>query len=127
MTIKTSILAALSITFLFSCSSGENNSTDSIQKRTDQEIAEELNQEEQNEAQKMFYALPSPFEISSLMKASGVEFEDGILNSIDNLSNYETKTSKALNLGIYGADVSITSIYDKTQHTMLYLSCIKKL
>lgn len=127
MTTKKSILAVLSITFIFSCSSGDDSSSDSVQHRTDQEIADALSQDEPNEAQKMFYALPSPFELSSLIKASGVEFEDGILNSIESISNYETTTSKALNLGIYGADVSITSIYDKTQYTMLYLSCIKKL
>jgi hypothetical protein len=127
MSTKTSLLAILSISFLVSCSPGENEAADNTQEPNDQSIVEELDREEQNVAQKMFYALPSPFEISSLLKTSGVEFEDDILNSIDNVSKYETKTSKALNLGIYGADVSFTSIYEKTQHTMLYLSCIKKL
>ena len=125
MNTKTSILAILSVALLISCSSGEGENKK--QTSTDKEIIESLTQNDQNEAQKVFYALPSPFEVSSLLKASGVKFEDGMLNSIDNLSNYSTTTSKAINLGIYGADVSFTSIYDKTQHTMLYLSCIKKL
>lgn len=124
---KIILLGFAGISFLLSSCGSDQEPANNIQEPSDKEIAQELDETEEVSAQKMFYALPSPFEVASLLKASGIEFEDGMLNSVDNVSNYENTTSKALNLGVYGADVSFTSIYDKTQHTMLYLSSIKKL
>lgn len=43
------------------------------------------------------------------------------------LQKYETVAAKAMNLGVYGSDLSFTSIYDQTQESMLYLRCTNKL
>ncbi|HET6245445.1 MAG: hypothetical protein H0V01_13600 [Bacteroidetes bacterium] len=78
-------------------------------------------------AEKVFYTIPSPIETASILKKSGARFNMDVLNPIKNSDKYVTMKSKALNLGIYGADLSYTAIFDKSQEAMLYLSCTKKL
>ncbi len=78
-------------------------------------------------ATKVFYAVPSPAELALLIRATGAKFDKGILNSVDNASKYATIKSKALNLGVYGADLSYVSTFDQTQESMVYMNTCKKL
>ena len=78
-------------------------------------------------AQNVFYSIPSPIETTTLLKAAGAKYNAKILNPIENSSKYETVASKALNLGVYGSDLSFTSFFDQTQESMLYLRCTNKL
>ncbi len=78
-------------------------------------------------AQNVFYSIPSPIETTTLLKAAGAKYNANILNPIENASKYESVASKAMNLGIYGSDLSFTSIFDQTQESMLYLRCTNKL
>ncbi len=78
-------------------------------------------------AQNVFYSIPSPIETTTLLKAAGAKYNSKILNPIENVSKYETVAAKALNLGVYGSDLSFTSIFDQTQESMLYLRCTNKL
>lgn len=78
-------------------------------------------------AQNVFYSIPSPIETTTLLKAAGAKYNAKILNPIENAGKYETVAAKALNLGVYGSDLSFTSIFDQTQESMLYLRCTNKL
>ncbi len=71
--------------------------------------------------------IPSPLEISALIKESGVPYEESMLNSADNLENYSTNYSRALNLGILGADLGYINMYEKTTTSIGYLQAIKSL
>ncbi|WP_271711572.1 hypothetical protein [Marinigracilibium pacificum] len=71
--------------------------------------------------------IPSPLEISVLLKESGHQYNKSTLNSSDNASNYNTNFEKALNLGIYGTDLGYTNIYEQNQDGIVYLSSIKEL
>jgi hypothetical protein len=50
--------------------------------------------------------LPSSMRIASIFKRSGLKFIESSLNSLDNIKNYKTSYSKALNLGVYSADMA---------------------
>lgn len=78
-------------------------------------------------AEKVFYSMPSPVETSVLLKKAGANYDKDMLNPVENKDKYSTNYSKALNLGVYGADLSFTTIFDKTQEAMLYLTCTKSL
>lgn len=71
--------------------------------------------------------IPSPLEISVLLKESGKKYNADYLNSPDNLSKYNTNYKKALNLGIYGTDLGYTNIYEKNNDGIKYISSIKTL
>jgi hypothetical protein len=72
-------------------------------------------------------SIPSPLEISVLLKESGTKYSSSILNSADNLSKYNNNYKKALNLGIYGTDLGYTNIYQQNQDGIKYLTSIKSL
>lgn len=71
--------------------------------------------------------IPSPLEISVLLKESGTKYNFGLLNTPDNLPKYNSNYKKALNLGIYGTDLGYTNIYEQNQDGIKYLSSIKSL
>ncbi len=71
--------------------------------------------------------IPSPLEISALLKESGKKYNSTILNGADNASKYNNNYKKALNLGIYGTDLGYTNIYEKNQDGLKYLASIKGL
>src|SRR4051812_43658647 len=72
-------------------------------------------------AQNIFNSIPSPIETTTLLKNAGAKYNAKYLNSVDNVSKYSSVAAKALNLGIYGSDLSFTSMFDQTQESMLYL------
>ncbi len=71
--------------------------------------------------------IPSPLEISVLLKQSGTRYDKTLLNSPDNISKYNSNYQKALNLGIYGTDLGYTNIYEQNQDGLDYMSSIKEL
>ena len=71
--------------------------------------------------------IPSPLEISMLLKEVGTKYDVSLLNSADNISKYNSKYKKALNLGIYGTDLGYTNIYEQNQDAIFYLNSIKDL
>jgi hypothetical protein len=71
--------------------------------------------------------IPSPLEISVLLKESGRKYDAGILNDPNNLSKYNTNYKRALNLGVYGTDLGYTNIYEQNQDGLKYISSIKTL
>ncbi|GAI06532.1 unnamed protein product [marine sediment metagenome] len=50
-----------------------------------------------------------------------------ICNTNENVGNYFLQKEKALNLGVYGADLSYASTYNMKQETMLYLEASRRL
>lgn len=71
--------------------------------------------------------IPSPLEISVLLKESGKKYNVSYLNTPDNVSNYNSNFKKALNLGVYGTDLGYTNIYEQNQDGVKYMSSIKTL
>lgn len=75
----------------------------------------------------IFHNIPSPMETAALLRKAGAEYNKGILNDVKNVDNYTAASKQALNLGIYGADLSYASVFSNTQESMLYTSCAQKL
>ncbi len=73
------------------------------------------------------FPLPSPYQASTLIKKKNIPFDESIASSIDNYQHFSTAFKKALNLGIYGTDLSYLNIYDRTPESISYLSVIKNL
>ena len=71
--------------------------------------------------------IPSPLEISVLLKESGTKYDHDLLNSPDNLASYNSNYKKALNLGIFGTDLGYTNIYEQNQDGIKFLASIKSL
>jgi hypothetical protein len=73
------------------------------------------------------FSIPSPLQTAMLIQKSGSQYDKSILNTKENMNQYATDFSKALNLGIYGADLGYVTMYNKTQDAISYLAAVKKL
>jgi hypothetical protein len=73
------------------------------------------------------YPLPTAFEVTKLLIDAGAGFILDLSNNVQNVNNYISLKSKALNLGVYGADLSYAATYNQTQETMQYLEVSSKL
>lgn len=72
-------------------------------------------------------SIPSPLEISMIIKEAGTIYQRADLNDAAAVSRYSTTYKMALNLGIYGTDLGYANIYGKTQDALDYLNSVKKL
>ncbi|HEY0031478.1 MAG TPA: hypothetical protein VGC65_12010 [Bacteroidia bacterium] len=74
-----------------------------------------------------FYSVPSPIQLGQMLQRAGATYDKKVLNPTENASRYSSTSSKALNLGVYGADLSYSAVFNQTQETMSYLAASKKL
>lgn len=73
------------------------------------------------------YPLPTSFYITEMLNKAGAAYILSIANSTENVGKYFSQKEKALNLGIYGADLSYSSTYMMKQETMMYLKVSSRL
>ena len=71
------------------------------------------------------FSIPSPIQTATLIKNSGTNYNKEILNEPSKVTNYSTSFKKAINLGIYGADLGYVTMYDQTQDAISYLTAVK--
>ncbi|MEI6173812.1 MAG: hypothetical protein WCR01_08665 [Bacteroidota bacterium] len=79
------------------------------------------------ESQSLLYSFPTPFEVTSMLEKAKAGFIFDITNPPANAGKYTTEMSKALNLGIYSADLSYSATYNRTDETNKFLACTNKL
>lgn len=75
----------------------------------------------------IFQSIPSPLEISFLIKDLGSNYNENYLNPTSNVGQYNTSYKKALNLGIYGADLAYANIYNNMSDGLNYLGAVSEL
>lgn len=73
------------------------------------------------------FSIPSPVQTAIMMQQSNVAFDKNVLNSSDNVDKYATENKKALNLGIYGADLAYLSNFKDPALSQKYFEVMGKL
>ena len=76
---------------------------------------------------KIFRAAPTPMETARIVQRTGAIFSLDHLHSAMSASNYVTANRQAVNLGIYGADLSYATIFDENAVSLTYLEVVKSL
>jgi hypothetical protein len=74
-----------------------------------------------------FYDIPSPIQQVQLLQQAGASYDQTLLNPTDNISKYIQTNSKALNLGVYGADLSYAAVFNQPQDVGLFLNSCQRL
>ncbi|HIP37292.1 MAG TPA: hypothetical protein EYG85_10605 [Crocinitomix sp.] len=96
----------------------KDNDTTSITQNVDNIETNELNVE---------YSVPTPNELFEIVKLHGGELNIDLVNSLDNQENYIDAKSKALNFGVYSADIGYMSCFDHGIEFLKYTKAIEKL
>ena len=73
------------------------------------------------------FCIPSPIQTAVLIKNVGANYSKAMLNSTQNTVSYSTNYLKALNLGVYGADLGYATIYEQPQDGIKYLKAVQGL
>lgn len=115
----TMLLAGTAI--LQSCGSDANADKDDLLDDTDTIKTAVL-----NVAGELF-SIPSPIQTALLVQKSGVVYDKNVLSDTKKANIYSTDFAKALNLGVYGADLGYVSLYNQSQDALSYLAAIKQL
>jgi len=79
------------------------------------------------EIEKNVYPLPTSAQVVKKLTELEVGYIFGIANPVANSKKYFTSSSKAINLGIYGADLSYATLYNIQQEVINYLDAIQTL
>lgn len=72
-------------------------------------------------------SIPSPLEISSMIKETGGAYQKSLLNKADKSGDYNSSFKQAVNLGIYSTDLGYINIYNQNTDALSYLSSVKDL
>jgi len=107
---------------LISCNTDSNKKFDV----SNSDCTQVNNEDHVKKVKVIFYNIPTPLEITSLLERAGANFNMDLLNSLKNEDKYTTNMAIAVNLGIYGADLSYCRIFEQIQETLNYLAVIKK-
>ncbi len=75
---------------------------------------------------KMF-SIPSPIQMATLIKSKVGVFNENMLTNPENVSTFTTNFKRAINMGVYGADLGYATIYENNTKAISYLSSIEKL
>ncbi len=90
-------------------------------------ISEAPLQLSENVVNDMIQNISSPVEMANQIKRSGAGFSQQMLNPTDNIKNYDTSFKRALNLGVYSADLGYINTFNKNTVVVSYLVAVKDL
>lgn len=120
--ISTLTLLAVVLCFFSSCKGGKQSPSQ------DELAADSIDKELlASDIREVIFPLPAPFELTQMLNEIGATYSPKILNSVNNVEKYVTEQSKALNLGIYGADLAYAATYEQQQDIQTYLNALKSL
>ncbi len=117
--IKLILFLAIAI-FSYSCISDKNEKEEEVDSL-------DLQSEVELQRTQTTYKLPSPIELYIFIEDQGKDFDAEVLNSVENVSRYNTRRSKALNFGVYASDLGYCAVYRKSQPTVTYYKTAKTL
>ncbi len=75
----------------------------------------------------VFYNLFSPVDFTYLVSENNAYYNSLLINPIDNITKYNQSTKIALNLGVYGADISYLWMFNQSQQALSYRTAIQRL
>jgi len=79
------------------------------------------------ESRAISYEMTLPVEMAGLFDHVGADFYPEFLNPADQFGKYSRPVKRALNLGVYGVDLSYVKMFGQHQRSVAYLNAIHRL
>jgi len=111
-------LVIISFTCLTSC---KDKAAGKQLKKTEMEQVKTI----ENKIEENVYPLPTSAEVIKMLTELEVGYIIGISNPVANSKKYFSSTTRAINLGVYGADLSYVTLYNIQQEVINYLEGIR--
>jgi len=117
---KRKYLLLLLIIVFFSCKQNTKVENNELNLGTEnEEFEEQIND--------VYYLIPSPYEIAEYLNENHDKINSSVLNSVTNIKKYQFRTSQALNLGVYSADLSYLALSGDYSNANEYFEVIGNL
>jgi hypothetical protein len=119
------LLPILLVSFsgITSCKSGKTKESNKEQKLVEMEKIKTI----EGEIESNVYPLPTSAEVIKMLTDLEVGYIFGISNPVENAKKYFSTSSKAINLGVFGADLSYATLYNIQQEVINYLDALRYL
>ncbi len=111
--------------FVNSCEGDENN--ENKDEKDTVKVETEDNQTSLLKINDRLFSIPSPFQIVMLVKEINIPYNRELLNPTSNQINYSTNYKKALNLGVYGANLGYLNIYGQLPDAASYFTVVRNI
>jgi hypothetical protein len=111
------IISIAVLVFIFGCKGEETEKTDAAKDHSGKVF----------KFKNKLFSLPSPFHVSDLIGKISENFNNDLLNSTDNKNKYLSTEKKALNLGVYTADLGYCNAYGQYALTAQYIKNVRSL
>jgi hypothetical protein len=119
---KTLVIIVSGAVLAFSaCKPSANNS--SVNKEAEKISKSEI----QKGVEEVLFPLPEPMGVYKMLDNIGATYAGNILNPVTSISKYTISNAKAVNLGVYAADLSYATIYDKKNDVDAYSQVLKSI
>ena len=116
------IIVALSLSACLAACGDKNNTDTKKDEVKEQEVKKEFKADFD-----ILNAMPDPIEIVDLIKSTGIDYDNSILNKPENTDKYNSEHKMALNMGVYTVDLGYANLHNKTQDAIKYLDATKKM
>jgi len=113
-------LLIISFTCLSSC---KNRATSNQQKKAEKEEVKAI----QGQIETNVYPLPTSAEVIKMLTDLEVGYIIGISNPVENSKKYFSSSTRSINVGVFGADLSYATLYNQQQEVINYLNAIRAL
>lgn len=109
---------------LVSCGNSEPEDNNIV---VDTNSTEDILTEDMFESPDVDYHLPSPLQVASIFKKSGLAYHSNITNPTTNVSKYTEELKQMLNFGVYSADMAYCVLNEQSNEGRKYLGAITTL
>jgi hypothetical protein len=116
-------LLIISFSCLSSCTSCKDRAAAKQQKKAEKEEVKVIS----GQIESNVYPLPTSAEIIRMLTDLEVGYMFGICNPVENSKKYFQRSERAINIGVFGADLSYATLYNQEQEVYNYLDAIKSL
>lgn len=110
------VAAAVSLLAVVSCATDNKRKAEVISKEN-----------VEREVREFVYPLPTAFEVTEMLNRIEAAYMPAICNSLENHDKYMTEAKRAVNLGIYSADLCYANTYNQNAMVKDYMDVVKKL
>lgn len=116
-------LIALSIV---ACSSSTKKNKQQIDSMLEP-VEEHFMNSESSDEDVIFYNIFSPIDGHKAWKGKSSYYNSNLINPLNNITRYQNSQKVALNLGVYGADLSYLWMFNQNQQSLSYLMAVERL
>lgn len=129
--IKKLFLLPLGLSVLVSCSgngdSGDSDGNDTNELAVISDHILDSTQSMTTSINGKIFSIPSPIQMVSMLKSQDDVFNELLLTDPKKVENFTTTFKRAINMGVYGADLGYATIYEKNMQAVSFLNSVDKL